>query len=188
LKCDPAKSFPLEGQHIESSSKKNVSGPQIVAYAIPFVLRPTMQVKSTESGASNSDIKPYTFTDAIAKYGHLLKQFDLGEAYRRAGSFFKGQLEQKFVVLKKKDQHQQPQRQPQQHQHGCCHFLGRVQHARGNRKRTRSEAGNGQPEIDGWLEEVTAGATPVTSTNVHGEVATGHSDDDLRLVHNFKII
>ncbi len=40
-----------------------------------------------------------TFADAISRYGEGLRKDDLGEAYKRAGTAFKGQLLQTFVVL-----------------------------------------------------------------------------------------
>jgi hypothetical protein len=45
---------------------------------------------------------PYalTFADAIRKFGGLLKEDNLGQAYQRAGTSFKGQLEQHFVILR----------------------------------------------------------------------------------------
>jgi hypothetical protein len=42
-----------------------------------------------------------TFADAVARYGGMVNDDKLGEAYRRAENSFKGQLEQYFVVLKK---------------------------------------------------------------------------------------
>ena len=50
-----------------------------------------------------------TFVDTIEKYGHLLKDEDLGAAYRRCGKSFKGQLGQHFVVLKDRPMSQQVQ-------------------------------------------------------------------------------
>ena len=41
----------------------------------------------------------YTFSDALTRYGRQLRQSDLGEAYRRAGKAFTGQMQQNFVVL-----------------------------------------------------------------------------------------
>jgi hypothetical protein len=45
---------------------------------------------------------PYalTFADAVKRFGTKLEEDDLGEAYRRAGRNFEGQLSQLFVVLK----------------------------------------------------------------------------------------
>ena len=41
----------------------------------------------------------FTFADAISRYRANLLEADLGEAYKRAGNAFKGQLQQTFVVL-----------------------------------------------------------------------------------------
>ena len=43
-----------------------------------------------------------TFVDAIARYGGRVSEMDLTLAYERAGSTFKGQMEQNFVVLTEK--------------------------------------------------------------------------------------
>jgi hypothetical protein len=39
----------------------------------------------------------FTFSDAMIRYGRQLSQSDLGEAYKRAGNTFNGQLQQNFV-------------------------------------------------------------------------------------------
>jgi hypothetical protein len=58
--------------------------------------RPIMHVRPKDkSQRSNA----YTFLDSIARYGAELIAAELGEAYRRAGVAFKGQLQQNFVVL-----------------------------------------------------------------------------------------
>jgi hypothetical protein len=72
---------------------RKVSDLNMVAYAVPFVSRPVMQIRSKEAGVS-SEARSFSFTDAVAKYGHLLKQFELADAYRRAGNHFVGQMEQ----------------------------------------------------------------------------------------------
>jgi hypothetical protein len=135
---------------------RKVTGQQVVAYAIPFISRPTLQVKATGGGQSNPEIRSYNFTDAIAKYGHLVKQFDLGEAYRRAGSFFKGQLEQNFVVLKDRDVQQQQQHQPRPQPRGGYN-RGRFPAAGfsgGSRKRTRDdETETEEAGIRNWSDE-----------------------------------
>jgi hypothetical protein len=41
----------------------------------------------------------YTFSDMIARFGRDLIITELGDAYRRAGDAFRGQLQQNFVVL-----------------------------------------------------------------------------------------
>ncbi len=122
-----------------------------MAYALPFVARPTLQVRSTDAG--NTETKTYTYTDAISKYGHLLKQIDLGEAYRRAGNFFKGQLEQQFIVLKESgagpmqaQQQQQPQRPMRGHPNP---------QPGGSRKRTRDDEDDHGSH--GWYEPTPPG-------------------------------
>ena len=39
------------------------------------------------------------FADAIKRYGRILREGDLANAYRKAGTSFDGQLQQNFVVL-----------------------------------------------------------------------------------------
>jgi hypothetical protein len=136
---------------------RKVSADQIVAYALPFVARPTLQVRSTDAGSTET--KTYTYTDAISKYGHLLKQVDLGEAYRRAGTFFKGQLEQQFVVLKESgsgplqaQQQQRPQRPVRGHPNP---------QPGGSRKRTRDDEDDQGSQ--GWYEP-----TPPRGGGQHG--------------------
>ena len=64
-----------------------------------------------------------TFVDAIEKYGHTVRDEDLGHAYRRCGKSFKGQLGQHFVILK--DQPQAHQAQAQHHEGGQGRGRGR---------------------------------------------------------------
>jgi hypothetical protein len=61
-----------------------------------FVSRPVLHVRSKEGGIR---IGTYNFSDALARFGADLTEKDLSEAYKRAGSAFKGQLQQNFVVL-----------------------------------------------------------------------------------------
>ena len=106
---------------------KKVSDSSITAHAVPFVSKPVMHVRHVDGGHGT---RTYTYTDAVAKFGHLLKQVELGEAFRRAGNSFKGQLQQHFVVLKEQSQMPQYQQQQQQQQN---------QHPRGGRKRDRED-------------------------------------------------
>jgi hypothetical protein len=55
-----------------------------------------MHVKQKEGGQR---FMTYNFSDAISKFGGGSREEDLGEAYRRAGHSFNGQLQQNFVVL-----------------------------------------------------------------------------------------
>jgi hypothetical protein len=154
------------------SLARKISDQQVIAYALPFVSRPTLQIKSAEAGSS--EIKSFTYTDAIAKYGHLLKQFDLGEAYRRAGSFFKGQLEQQFVVLREnshqsqaQSQQQQPQYQPQRQQQRRGHRAHAEPQPGGSRKRGRDEDGEEQ-EVHEWVEPAPRGGGGYRGGNSSG--------------------
>ncbi len=61
-----------------------------------FVSRPVLHIRSKESG---TNVGTFNFSDALARYGENLTAAELGEAYRRAGAAFKGQLQQNFVVL-----------------------------------------------------------------------------------------
>jgi hypothetical protein len=67
------------------------------AHVAAFSSRPILHVKSLNPDDPN--IRAFTFIDAIIRYGSVLVQADLDEAYRRAGGAFRGQLEQHFVVL-----------------------------------------------------------------------------------------
>jgi hypothetical protein len=66
-------------------------------YVAPFSSRPVLHVKDM-SGTR----PPYAlvFADAVARFGERLTEDELGEAYRRAGTHFDGQLQQIFVVLR----------------------------------------------------------------------------------------
>jgi len=50
----------------------------------------------------------YTFGDAVERYGNVVNEDELSEAYRRSGTSFKGQLKQHFVVLKEEVQVRPP--------------------------------------------------------------------------------
>jgi hypothetical protein len=65
-------------------------------FVIAFVSRPVLQVRPKDQ---NGRTMGYTFSDAVVRYGEGLQEADLGNAYRRAGGAFKGQLQQNFVVL-----------------------------------------------------------------------------------------
>ena len=66
-------------------------------HVVAYSSRPVLQIK-----LKGTDQKPMslTFIDAVSKYGRDLVEGDLGEAYRRAGRAFQGQLQQNFVVLR----------------------------------------------------------------------------------------
>jgi len=72
------------------------------SYVQGFSSRPLLHYRTLEhvnyyvDGANRS----YTFVEAVAKFGHLVQQFNLIQAYRRARPAFVGCLEQYFVILK----------------------------------------------------------------------------------------
>jgi hypothetical protein len=73
---------------------RKISKGSEAAHVAAFSSRPILHVKSI--GLSDPNIRAFTFIDAIIRYGSVLVQADLDEAYRRAGSAFRGQLEQHF--------------------------------------------------------------------------------------------
>ena len=79
---------------------RKISNKDTSAHAVPFISRPVMHVRPTESAEVWSTPKTYSFVEAATRFGHLVRQVELGEAYRRAGNSFKGQLEQHFIVLR----------------------------------------------------------------------------------------
>jgi hypothetical protein len=103
---------------------KKISNNSISAHVVAFALRPVMHVRPKAGSVDSTPPRTYTFVDAAVQYGHLLKQVELSEAYRRVGTAFKGKLEQIFIVLREKEevvggqhqQMQQPQQRPQQWQ------------------------------------------------------------------------
>ena len=75
---------------------KSLAGDAETMYVTAFTSRPLLHVKPKDT---SSRAMAYTFADAMTKYGQQMRQEDLGEAYRRAGLAFRGQLQQNFVVL-----------------------------------------------------------------------------------------
>ena len=68
-------------------------------YVIGYASRPVLHVKPKSQDQRSMWL---AFSDALVRYGSGLLELDLGEAYRKAGIAFKGQLEQNFVVLHEK--------------------------------------------------------------------------------------
>jgi hypothetical protein len=75
---------------------KNLAGDKETMYVSAFASRPMLHVRSSEADTRQM---AFSFADALGRYGKRLRQSDLGDAYRRAGNAFKGQLQQNFVVL-----------------------------------------------------------------------------------------
>ena len=72
-------------------------------FVMGYVSRPVIHVKPR---SANQRSMWLCFSDALVRYGSGLKEADLGEAYRKAGVSFRGQLEQNFVVLHDKPVYQ----------------------------------------------------------------------------------
>jgi hypothetical protein len=89
---------------------RKISNKDTSAHVVAFISRPVMHVKLAGS------TKTFTFVDAVAQYGNIMSQFELADAYRRAGTSFKGQMEQMFVILREKGGHQHEQQQQRQWQ------------------------------------------------------------------------
>ena len=84
---------------------KQITTKTVVAHVAAFTSRPVMHVSPILPGAAGPSSDPgatrtYTFIDAISRYGREIDMSHVQEAYRRAGSAFRGQLEQHFVVLR----------------------------------------------------------------------------------------
>jgi len=77
---------------------KKVSNDKESAHVAAYSSRPILHVK-TNQARGDPISRAYTFIDAVIRFGKNLVRDDLGEAYRRAGTAFKGQMEQHYVVL-----------------------------------------------------------------------------------------
>ena len=60
-----------------------------------YTSRPVLKIKNTKTQRTSV----HTFTDAILRFGKKMDLNNIEDAYRRAGSAFKGTMEQNFVVL-----------------------------------------------------------------------------------------
>jgi hypothetical protein len=78
------------------------------AHVAAFSSRPILHVK-TQRGAGDPEIRAFTFIYAVIRYGSILVQGDLAEAYKKAGTAFRGQLEQHFVVMNEAQSYQTSQ-------------------------------------------------------------------------------
>jgi hypothetical protein len=55
---------------------------EISAHAVPFISRPVMHVRPTDAAEVWSAPKTYSFIEAVTRFGHLVKQFDLALGIR----------------------------------------------------------------------------------------------------------
>jgi hypothetical protein len=84
---------------MKAIAKKYSSEKQDFHIAV-FTSRPVLKVK--EKGTDKSPMT-FTFIDSVLRYGRGMVEADLGDAYRRAGKAFQGQLQQNFVVLRDRE-------------------------------------------------------------------------------------
>ena len=67
-----------------------------IASVQSYISKPTLLIKDREGKRRPMKLG---FADAIKRYGRILREGDLANAYRKAGTSFDGQLQQNFVVL-----------------------------------------------------------------------------------------
>ena len=79
-----------------------VSSAGISAYCMPFITRPLMKIVTKNNGNDNPNIQSFGFVDSIMKLRHHddLRRVSTSEALQKAGSTFRGRLEQNFIILK----------------------------------------------------------------------------------------
>ncbi len=65
-------------------------------FVMGYASRPILHVKP--KGDEQREMW-FSFSDSLVRYGAGLEDCDLGEAYKKAGVAFRGQLQQNFVVL-----------------------------------------------------------------------------------------
>ena len=122
---------------------RKISGPSYAAHVVAFISRPVMHVRSKEGSINPMVPKTFTFVDAVSAYGDKITQVELAEAYRRAGTAFKGQMEQVFVLLREKDESgRQQQWQQHQQQHRGQRSRGAGGRGQDGRKRRKEEYGD----------------------------------------------
>jgi hypothetical protein len=86
--------------NVMKAMAKRLTNTRDSAHVASYSSRPILHVK-TASTSGEPISRAYTFIDAVARYGGVVVQPDLDEAYKRAGSAFRGTMEQHFVVLHK---------------------------------------------------------------------------------------
>ena len=75
------------------------------AFVQGFISRPVLRYlsRNPEEVLAAGSGRSYSFVDSVTRFGDLVQSRDLTSAYRRAGSTFKGALEQYFVLLNDDD-------------------------------------------------------------------------------------
>jgi len=77
---------------------KKLTNKAVIAHVAAYSSRPILHVR--DAGKPESSSRAYTFIDSMTQFGGAIVREDLDDAYRRAGTAFRGQMEQHFVVLK----------------------------------------------------------------------------------------
>ena len=72
------------------------------AYVQGFISRPVLRYVSRDPAVSlcAGTGRSYSFVDSVSRFGDLVHGYELSSAYKRAGTTFKGAMEQYFVILR----------------------------------------------------------------------------------------
>ena len=123
---------------IMKAMSKKFSSDKEELYVIGYASRPVLHVKSKEKEQNQMWLG---FSDALVSYGPGLEECDLGNAYRKAGVAFRGQLQQNFVVL-----HDPKQDKVEKQKTGRIAQIASEVNLGSPRKRLREESEQGQGE------------------------------------------
>jgi hypothetical protein len=91
---------------IMKAISKKLSTDSESAYVHGFSSRPVLHynaIPDSNSQASGTG-RSYSFVDTVTRFGDLVQDLDLMTAYKRAGSTFRGSMEQYFVLLREADE------------------------------------------------------------------------------------
>ena len=72
------------------------------AYVQGFISRPVLRYVSRDPAVSlcAGTGRSYSFVDSVSRFGDLVHGYELASTYKRAGTTFKGAMEQYFVILR----------------------------------------------------------------------------------------
>ena len=75
------------------------------AFVQGFISRPVMRYVAKDPAVNYCEGtgRSYSYVDCVSRYGDLVQAHELSLAYKRAGSTFKGAMEQYFVLLNEDD-------------------------------------------------------------------------------------
>jgi hypothetical protein len=89
--------------NIMKAIARKVTNKKELAYISGFISRPMMHIKAAPVTTNSKPLRSFTFSDAVSRFGNLLRMEDLDAAYSRVGNAFVGQVAQNFVVLNNQD-------------------------------------------------------------------------------------